>query len=117
PRLVEISEGLWKRRFGAAPDVIGKPLKLDTDTYTIVGVVPASLDLQLGFFQPTDVYLPLGQWGNPALSSRRAALGLHGIGRLKPGITLAQANADMQAVSQQLASEFPDSNRGTEAKL
>jgi predicted permease len=117
PALVQISEGLWKRKFGASPDVLGRTLDLGGKSYTIIGVVPSTFDLELGYFSPTDIYLPLGQWGNNALKSRRAALGLHGIGRLKPGVDLEQARADMSAVSRDLAEKYPESNRDTLAKL
>ena len=117
PALVQISEGLWKRKFGASEDTVGKTLNLGGSVYTIVGIIPASFDLQLGSFSPTDVYLPLGRWGNNALKSRRAALGLHGIGRIKPGLTIEQARADMDVVSQNLAAAFPDTNTGMKANL
>jgi hypothetical protein len=63
--------------------VLGKSLTLDDKSYTIVGVLPASFTLYRG----AEVYVPIGQWNNPALQNRRAALGLHGIGRLKSGVT------------------------------
>ena len=117
PALVEISEGLWKRKFGGGLDILGKPLNLDGKSYTIIGVLPARFDLRVSNFFPTDIYLPLGQFANPALNNRRAALGLHGVGRLKPGVTLEQARADMDAVSRNLANAYPDSNRDTKANL
>jgi len=117
PALAQISEGFWKRRFGAAPDILGRSLNLSGKLYTIIGVVPASFNFELGNFVPTDIYLPIGQWGNNALKSRHAALGLHGIGRLKPGVTLQQARADMDAVSHNLEVAFPDSNSGMKANL
>ncbi len=117
PPLVQISEGLWKRKFGGASDILGKNVNLSGSSYTIVGVVPSSFDLQLGNFSPTDIYLPMGQWGIPALKNRHAALGLHGIGRLKRGVTLEQARADMDSVSNNLANAYPDTNRGLKANL
>src|SRR6266513_1517821 len=117
PALVQISEGLWKRKFGSARDILGKSLNLTGKSYTIIGVVPASFDLQLGSFTPTDIYLPIGQWGNNAMNSRHFALGLHGIGRIKPGVTLEQARADMDTVSRNLAEAYPDTNSGMKANL
>jgi predicted permease len=108
-----ISAGLWRRKFDASPDAVGKSLTLDDKSYTIVGVLPESFNLYRGI----DVYAPIGQWNNPALQNRRAALGLHGIGRLKPGITLAQAQADMDGVMRRLAEAYPDANRGNGAAL
>ncbi len=107
-----ISGGLWKRKFGSSPDVLGKSLTLDGKAYTIVGVLPASFELSLGGFHDIDVYVPIGQWGNPLLPQRGAGLGFHGIGRLKPGVTVEQARADMQRVTGDLAAAFPDTDKG-----
>ncbi|MEW6128148.1 MAG: ABC transporter permease [Acidobacteriota bacterium] len=111
--VVLISAELWQRKFSAAPDVTGKSLTLDDQSYTIVGVLPAGFTLYRG----TDVYVPIGQWENPALQNRSAALGLHGIGRLKPDVTLAQAQADMDGVMRNLAEAYPDANRGNGAAI
>jgi predicted permease len=117
PAIALISEGLWKRRFGSAPDVVGRRINLSGDSYEVVGIVPASFELPLSYFVPTDIYLPMGQWRNTALKMRGAPLGLHGIGRIKPGTTLAQALADMEEVSRNLAIAFPDTNRDNQANL
>lgn len=116
PPLVQISEGLWKRKFGSQP-VLGRSLNLSGKSYTIIGVIPASFDLQLGNFSPTDVYLPIGQWMAGGLKMRGAPLGLHGIGRLKPGVSLEEARTDMETVSRNLANAFPDTNRANKANL
>src|SRR5208282_3125789 len=93
-------------------DVLGKSLTLDGKAYTVVGVLPASFELSLGGFHDIDVYVPIGQWGNPLLPQRGAGLGFHGIGRLKPGVTVEQARADMQRVTGDLAAAFPDTDKG-----
>ena len=108
-----ISAELWQRKFNASPGVLGKSLTLDDKSYAIVGVLPTSFKLYRGL----DVYVPIGQWNNPALQNRQAALGLHGIGRLKPGVTLAQAQADLDNVMRKLADTYPDANRGNGAAL
>ncbi|MGH2523444.1 MAG: ABC transporter permease [Anaerolineales bacterium] len=79
-----ISGGFWQRKFGSAPYVLEKRLNLDDKNYTIAGVLPASFNLTTA-----DVYVLIGQWNSPALQNRGAALGLHGIGRLKPGVSVA----------------------------
>jgi predicted permease len=111
--VVLISAELWQRKFSAAPDVLDKSLTLDDTSYAVAGVLPASFNLYRG----TDVYVLIGQWNNPALQNRSAALGLHGIGRLKPGVTLAQAQADLDGVMRRLAALYPDANRGNGAAL
>ena len=112
-----ISEGLWRRKFGSAPDILGKGITLDGDVFTIVGVIPATFHFSFGGSPVRDVFLPIGQWKNNLLTSRGAGLGINGIGRLKPGVTIEQARADMSTVTNNLAAAFPDANKGTGAKL
>jgi predicted permease len=112
-----VSEELWRRKFSSSPDALGKTLSLDGMGYTIVGVIPASFDLSLGSFHDIDVYVPVGQWSNPLLPKRGAGLGFHGIGRLKPGVTIEQARADMSQVSSSLTAAYPDTNTGIGATL
>jgi predicted permease len=110
-----ISAGLWERKFSSRADILGRAVTLDGRSYTVVGVVPASFHL-FPSFRGRQVYVPVGQWNNPLLLERGAGMGLHGIGRLKPGVTLAQARADMSAVSHSLAAAFP-ADRGMSAKV
>jgi predicted permease len=111
-----ITAGLWKRRLGSASDVIGKSLTLDGKAYTIIGVVPANFDL-LGTMRSRELFVPVGQWSNPLLMNRAAGLGFHGIGRLKPGVTVAEARADLERVTRNLAETYPDSDKGIGAAL
>ena len=115
--LVLISGGLWARKFASRPDVIGKTLTLDGRNFTIIGVLPAAFDLTVSNFDTGDVYVPVGQWQNPALKNRFAGLGLHGIARLKPGVTLAQAQTDMNGVTDRLAAIYPEAEHGIRASL
>jgi predicted permease len=103
-----ISEDLWRRKFSSASDVLQKGITLDDKNYAVVGVVPSSFNLLRG----VDVYVPIGQWSNPALKNRGVALGLHGIGRLKPGVTVEQGRADLNRVMRDLANTYPETNRG-----
>ena len=112
-----ISEGLWRRKFNAAPNILGQTMTLDGKTFSIIGIIPASLHLRIPGFRDQDVYAPIGQWGNAILMSRGAGLGFHGIARLKPGVTVAQARADMERVTRNLAAAFPDADRGIGASV
>jgi predicted permease len=112
-----ISAGLWQRKFSSAADILGKNITLDGRSYTIVGVIPANFHLLIPGFREADIYAPIGQWGNPLLLQRGAGLGFHGIGRLKPGVTIEQARADMEGVTRNLANAFPDADKGISAKL
>jgi predicted permease len=112
-----ISAGFWQRKSGSAPDILGKALILDGRSYTIVGVIPASFDLLLKSFSPKEVYIPIGQWDHHGLKFREAGLGIHGIGRLKPGVSLQQARADMDRVTRNLAAAYPDADKGISAGI
>jgi predicted permease len=111
--VVLVTEGFWKRKLGASPAVLGTSITLDGRSYTVVGVIPASFHLLHDYA----VYVPIGQWNNPLLPSRGAGLGMHGIGRLKPGVSLEQAQADMDTVTRNLAEAYPDADKGIGAKL
>jgi predicted permease len=113
---VLLAARLWKRKFASDPTVLGKSITLDGRAYTVVGVIPAQFDL-LGNFRNTDIYIPIGQWGNPALMSRSAGLGISAIGRLRPGVSIDQARADMLRVTQNLAAAYPDSDKNIGAAL
>jgi predicted permease len=115
--VVLISEGLWRRKFDASPAVLGQNITLDGKNYSIVGVIPASFRLEYSNFRQKDVYAPILQWDNPLLLNRGGGLGFHGIGRLKPGVTLDEARADMGEVTRNLAAAFPGVNRGMGATI
>ena len=112
-----ISEGLWKRKFGGASDIVGKTIALDGQGYTVIGVAPANFLSLLRTFSNVDVIVPLGQWKNSLLTDRGAGLGIHGIARLKPGVTIEQARADMQQVTLNLERAYPEKNKGIGASM
>ena len=84
---VMISAGMWKSKFGAAPDVIGKSLTLNGTDYTIVGVVPASFHLFMQNFRTSDIYVPVGQWDDVIFHQRDVGMGMNAVARLKPGVS------------------------------
>ncbi|HEY8715136.1 MAG TPA: ABC transporter permease, partial [Candidatus Acidoferrum sp.] len=108
-----ISDGLWKRKFGLAQDVIGKSIALNGENYTIVGVFPGRLPI----FSASDVYTPLGQWNDETFRDRRVGMGTNSIGRLKPGTSFEQARADMDSVAENLAAAYPEADKGTGADM
>jgi putative ABC transport system permease protein len=115
--VVLISARLWQRKFGSAPDALGKSLTLDDKSYTIAGVLPAEFTFSFRNVSDADVYVPIGQWNVPQLQNRNAGLAFFGIGRLKAGVTIAQAQADLDRVTQNLAAAYPATNRGIGAKI
>jgi predicted permease len=102
--VVILGGGFWSREFGSSPDVIGKLLTLNGAAYTVVGVVPSSFSF---YGHDRDVYTPIGQWNDPSFLDRRISVSAHAVGRLKPGVTLAQAKADADIVARNLAAAFP----------
>jgi len=106
--VVVISAGLWKRKFGSAVDILGKRIALNGTGYTIIGVVPEGFHLRMqNFPENNEVYIPIGQWTDVIFHDRSAGLGTKALGRLKPGVTLAQAKADMKSVANRLAEAYP----------
>jgi predicted permease len=114
---VMISAGMWKTKFGSAPDVIGKTLTLNGTDYTIVGVVPSSFHLYMQNFRDSDIYVPIGQWNDVIFHQRDVGMGMDAVARLKPGVTLQQARGDMEGVTQNLAAAYPDANANTAATV
>jgi predicted permease len=108
--VVILSGGLWQRDFGSSRDVIGQAMTLNGTSYTIVGVIPASFSF---YGNVRDVYTPIGQWDEPAFRDRRIDLSAHAVGRLKPGVTLDQAVADMDAVARNLAAAYPEADKAS----
>jgi predicted permease len=96
--------GFWSREFGSSPDVLGKLLTLNGAAYTVVGVVPSSFSF---YSHDRDVYTPIGQWNDPSFLDRRISVSAHVVGRLRPGVTLAQAKAGAGIVARNLATAFP----------
>src|SRR5579862_2098127 len=117
-RVALVSHGFWKRKLGSSSDVLGQRLVLDGEGYTIVGVVPSNFHLTLpNFPDDRDVFVPIGQWTHPYFHDRSYALGMKAVGRLKPGVTIAQARSDMDRVAHNLAAAFPQADAGEGAAL
>jgi predicted permease len=105
---VVLSEGLWRRRFGANPEVIGTSIRLNGEPYTVVGIMPASFT-----FPRNDVELWTGYrtiLTDPLWGQSRGRRFQRVIARLKPGVTLAAANTDVNGVANALAKQYPDAN-------
>jgi putative ABC transport system permease protein len=103
-RSVILAHGFWQRRYGGDPSILGKPITLDGQAWTVVGVMGADFRL----FGSRDIYVPIGTMAdNPGFQQRGNHPGIFVIGRMKPGITIAQARADLAAVGTSLETEFP----------
>jgi predicted permease len=110
--VVILSENLWRSRFGADPNIVGQAISLDKKSFTVLGIMPA------GFRSPAlrrnqDIWVPIVD--DPLFGSWMARRGGHWLritGRLKPGVSIAQAQAEMEAISARLAKEYPSENQG-----
>jgi predicted permease len=106
--VVILGGGFWKRKFGSSIEIIGKSIILNGTAYTIVGVIPAGFTF---YGHDRDVYTPIGQWNDASFRDRRVDVSSHGVGRLKPGVTLPQAKADMDSIAQNLAVAYPEADK------
>jgi putative ABC transport system permease protein len=109
-RVVILSDAFWKSRFGAARDVVGRTLTLDGQPYDIVGVMPARFSNRAWAATARDIWVPLAY-----TDQQKAVRDNHNdqvIARLRPGVSIAQADADMDAISKRLEAEYPQENAG-----
>ena len=100
PKVVVISDGLWKRRFGRDPGLVGRNIILSGEPYTVIGILPGSFDPN----PQSDVWIPL----QPDPNSQNQGHYLFTAGRLKPGVTLAQANAQLKVIGERFRSQYPN---------
>lgn len=106
-----ISEDLWRARFSSNPNLIGQSITLDKRSFTVVGIMPAGFRFPLRI--PEDVWIPLVQ--DPLFGPWMSRVGGHWLtvmARLKPGVSLAQAQAEMDVLGARLAKEHPSENSG-----
>ena len=109
-RTAIVGEAFWRRRLGARESALGERIRLNGDSYTIVGILP---DTFLSVSGEGDLALPIGPWrSGPELTQRRNHAGFYGIARLRPGMSFAAANERMGALAAQLAAEYPAENAG-----
>lgn len=102
-----LSYGFWQQNFAGQPNILGKPIILNGQTYTIIGVMPQ------GFRFPTNkiqLWVPVGLNANDPNWTRENHPGLYAIARLKPGISLEQANSEMTTIAAQLEQQYPKTN-------
>jgi predicted permease len=107
PLAIIISDGLWRRRFGSDPAVLGQTLVLANQSHVIVGVMPGTFQ----YPSPTaEIWVP--KKASPALLRIREARSFQAIGRLRDGVTLEQAQADLAAVQRRLGERYPKTDAG-----
>src|SRR5262249_35503567 len=101
-----LSYGLWQRRFGADPKIVGQKIMFNGRNHEVVGVMPPD------FYFPSkeaEMWLPVG-WNYAQIAQLRRPHFLRAVGRLKPGVTLEQARAEMKSIASRLEQQYPDTN-------
>jgi putative ABC transport system permease protein len=98
-RGILLSDGVWRRVFDASPEVLGRVVKIDGESYTVTGVLPR--DFHLEVIEDSDAFVPLRAGSHESISV---------IGRLRGGVSARQANSEMQSISAELARESPQAN-------
>ncbi len=112
-RVALLSYGIWQRRFSSDPNVVGKPIVLDYEPYQIIGVLPRGFSL-FGTSSALDVWVPFAF--NRAQLDRKE-YGLLVFGRLRPGVRLAQAQAEMDTISAVLRKQYPESDQKVRVRV
>ena len=108
-----LSDGMWKRKFGSSREVLARSITLNGKIYNVIGVAPG----RITGLSASDVYVPIGQWNDPTFRDRRIGMGMNSIGRLKPGVSIEQARADMNRVAENLAAAYPEADKGSGVTL
>ena len=107
-RVVLLSDGFWRRRFNADPSIVGRQIPLDDQPYLVIGVLPPAFA-----YGTPDVLVPLAPDPGRSRGDHRLTV----IGRLRDGVTLDQAHAEMAGIAARLATQYPESNEGWSVRL
>jgi predicted permease len=119
-RVIILSDRLWRRRFNADPTIVGRALRLNAESWTVIGILPPGFQHVGASFRSlphgdtVDAWTPV--WFNPKQPMRNAHF-MNAIGRLKPGVTLADAANDLNRVAAQLEQQYPRSNAKWRTRL
>jgi putative ABC transport system permease protein len=111
PQVVILGNSIWHTQFGADPKIVGRTVILDGVSETVIGVLPSDPSL----LSAADVWLPVPML-NKGVNQRLAHF-LIGVGKMKPGVSVAQAQADIDAIAPAIDAPYPDTNKGWSLKL
>ena len=116
-RVIVLSYGLWQGHFGGDPNVIGQSISYNSESWTVVGVMPANFDFYGQVNLNNDFFIPLGSIINRRYMQDRHSHPVRVIARMKPGVTIDQALSEMKSISAQLENQYPASNTGNSAEV
>jgi predicted permease len=120
--VVVLGNGLWRRRFGADPKILGRTIRLNGRELTVIGVAPAAF-YGTSFVSRSDFWVPVGMYEQVlpefvrSLWTNRRVLGFGAVGRLKPGMSLEQGQAALKSLASRLSEEYPDANHNRNVVL
>lgn len=109
-----LSNGFWQRHYAGKPDAVGKTIILNGQPFTVIGVLPANLQGPQG---NPDVWMPIGYYPNKGELENRGRPSIGAFGRMKKGVTIEQADADLNAIASRIAAEYPATNAGVSVGL
>jgi predicted permease len=111
--VVILSEGLWKRRYGGDPGIIGKTIRTSTRSYTVIGIMPTRF---AGIFDTAQIWVPFMMSGSAEDLAERGDRGMGVLARLKPDVTITHSQVELDAICHRLAQQYPNTNeaRGVE---
>ena len=111
-RVAVLSDALWWRRFGGSPDVVGRTIRLNDSSYEVVGIMPPGVTYPVGAVRPADIWVPYVVPPNQRVRGRGFAAYLQVIARLKPGVTIGQAQVQMDQVAKAIEQANPQWAKG-----
>ncbi len=109
-----LSDGMWKRRFGGDPNMIGRTIQLDRRSYTVIGIAPPGFQ---GLSDQAEVWVPFVMSGSAADLADRGGVWFRVLARLRPGVTLLQAQTEMDGISKRLAQAYPATNESRSVEV
>ena len=112
-KTVMLMEGFWKRKFGGRPDIVGQNITLSGETYQVIGIVPQNFALYFGNYDREGrIFTPVGVFDDGLFHTHRDIHeGMNAVARMKPGVTVAAAKADMNRVAAELSAEYPEDKK------
>ncbi len=108
PAVVLLSYGFWQRNFGGERSILGKSVTIDDVSYAVTGILPPGFQV----VSPVDVYLPFEPWAHALPDDRNWHPGINAIGRLRDGVSLEHARAEMSTIAERLAKQYPTYDAG-----
>ena len=109
-RVIVLGQGLWQRRFGGQPEIIGKAIQYNGESWTVIGVLPPNFDFYGIANANNDFFIPVGQISDQEFMRDRSSHTVSVTARMKLGVAIEQVQHDFKAIADRIASQYPESN-------